>query len=1539
MNYLSYMAEYLYLVWQILKHIEVPAVIVKTDEFTIAKFNASFADLMEVEEGSESILSLETILTRDQDLKSVRRAIEKASKIKIEEQILEVHLGGLVDTFSLDLESVQVDNAFPFVLIKFNIQENEHPNVNGEITRKFLEYSQSTAKIGSWKYDFNTGESTWSKGIIEILGVEENHRTNLELALDFYKSGESREKAENAMILAEQEGQDFDIECVIIDSYQNEKWVRVTGKSHKNNRENFVIGTFQDITHKKEIEFEVAKRNQFIENILENLPIGVATNKIDTNETQFINQRFFEIYGWGIEELENVERFFEKVYPDPKYREEVMSKVMADIQSGDPERMQWSGMEITTKSGEKKIVNAKNIPVFEQNLMISTIADVTTSYRAEQELLKTKDRLYFATKASSDAIWDWYLSDDKIFWGEGYQRLFGYKITNNHVTESFWKSKIHPNDYKSFFESLNSAKLDVNLQKWTFDYRFQKSDGNYSFVRENVIFIRDENGKAQRMVGAIQDISASKKRENHLSLLESVIANTKDAILITKVEEENQLDNTVVFANKSFTELSGYTIEEVIGKTPRLTYGNRTNETEINQLEDKLNTWEACNVEMINYTKSGKEFWNSLSFTPIADDNGWYTHWVSTQRDITAKKIREHQRELTAATHKAFQQSKNLHEILVEVLDEINEIVGFTLGEIWLTSTTNNNQLQLFAKSQKHQKIDQFYYYSIGNKRFKEGEGLPGIILKNKQMQFWENISNSPDWIRKKAGDLVNLKDAFGFPIIGDDKILGVVLLGFSHQYNPEQTLRNLFENFSINLGAEIRRKQSEDELNQFFDFAPDFMCIAGKNGYLKKVNAKAAKILGFEQEDLMNQPFLDFIPIEDHQKVLDKILKLQTGEDKAYFESRLQKKSGEELHIAWTISKSEVSKYFYCVGKDISDKIKLEELLEKTNQLASIGNWEVNLKTGETYWSNTAKSIYNFAKDKQPELKETLTLLQLQDDIEALRTKDENWVESELQKNFETKIKPQDQSPIWVRIISDVECSGGVCNRIFGSIQNINERKTAQLKQVKILEEKNEILESISDGFYAIDSNWKVTYWNTQAETLLKTPKEKILDKNLWDFFDENKAKILKQNYTKAFKTQNSIHFESYFEPLSAWFEINAYPSKDLLSVYFKDITKEKRIINEIIASNEKFKRVSEAINDAIWDYDLENESITWSLGLKRLFGYDIEEFGNQVESWSQRVHPKDHDRVLSSFEAAFQNPTENFWRAEYRFKRKDDSYADVIDRGSIIRNQKNEPIRMVGSLQDISDLKSYQKSLEKLNLELEKRAKALEISNRDLEQFAYVASHDLQEPLRMVTSFLSRLEEKYENELDEKAKQYIFFAVDGAKRMRQIILDLLEFSRVGRNLGKIKRIDVNEILKDVEALLKERIEQTQAVIQKEELPEIMCTELEIRQVLYNLIDNALKYCKDDEPPEIKISCQDEGEKFCFSVSDNGIGIDTLYFQKVFTIFRRLHQQREYSGTGIGLAITKKIIDNLGGKIWLKSKIEVGTTFYFTIPKKKITV
>jgi light-regulated signal transduction histidine kinase (bacteriophytochrome) len=307
-----------------------------------------------------------------------------------------------------------------------------------------------------------------------------------------------------------------------------------------------------------------------------------------------------------------------------------------------------------------------------------------------------------------------------------------------------------------------------------------------------------------------------------------------------------------------------------------------------------------------------------------------------------------------------------------------------------------------------------------------------------------------------------------------------------------------------------------------------------------------------------------------------------------------------------------------------------------------------------------------------------------------------------------------------------------------------------------------------------------------------------------------------------------------------------------------------------------------------------------------------------------------------LKSQQKAFTYEKAHFWKEEYRFKRKSGDYAYVIDKGYIVRNEEGKAVRVIGATTDITERKNYEKSLIEINERLEKQTHKLSISNTELEQFAYVASHDLQEPLRMISGFLTQLEKKYGDKLDEKANQYIFYAVDGARRMRQIILDLLDFSRVGKEDEEIEKIDLNKLVEEVCFLNRRKIEELHAKIEFKNLPTILEHPSPMTQLFQNLISNALKYSRAETTPKVVIKGRELKTEWQFSVEDNGIGIEEKYFDKIFNIFQRLHNKSEYSGTGMGLAIVKKIIESQNGKIWLESEKGKGSTFYFTILKRE---
>ncbi len=243
-------------------------------------------------------------------------------------------------------------------------------------------------------------------------------------------------------------------------------------------------------------------------------------------------------------------------------------------------------------------------------------------------------------------------------------------------------------------------------------------------------------------------------------------------------------------------------------------------------------------------------------------------------------------------------------------------------------------------------------------------------------------------------------------------------------------------------------------------------------------------------------------------------------------------------------------------------------------------------------------------------------------------------------------------------------------------------------------------------------------------------------------------------------------------------------------------------------------------------------------------------------------------------------------------------------------------------------------QEKLNDQNKELESSLLLVKETNKELEQFAYIASHDLQEPLRTITSFLLKIEERYEPLLDERGKKYIELTVDGAKRMRRIILDLLEYSRTSFNELKFEEIDINEIIREVTNLHQKSIEEKQATILYKDLPIINCAKSPILQLFGNLIGNSLKYSKADVPPVIEIGYSETSTHWEFSVKDNGIGISPEFHDKVFLLFQRLHNKSEYSGTGIGLAVCKKIVQRLGGEIQVASENE-GTCFKFTVEKR----
>jgi PAS domain S-box-containing protein len=388
---------------------------------------------------------------------------------------------------------------------------------------------------------------------------------------------------------------------------------------------------------------------------------------------------------------------------------------------------------------------------------------------------------------------------------------------------------------------------------------------------------------------------------------------------------------------------------------------------------------------------------------------------------------------------------------------------------------------------------------------------------------------------------------------------------------------------------------------------------------------------------------------------------------------------------------------------------------------------------------------------------------------------------------------------------------------------------------------------------------------------------------------------------------------------------------AKNLLMI----ILENKLAMEAVKSSNRNYDMVALATNDAIWDWDVETgEVIRSGQGLQIFFGYDLKEASQDNDFWNKRVHPDDLQALLANRAAVMADPTRLYWEDEYRFRKSDGKYAYVFDRGYIIRDEKGKALRLLGATRDVTERKESEALLLELNTRLKQRADELAASNIELERFAYIASHDMQEPLRMITSFLQLFKKKYEDQIDETAEQYIHYAMDGADRMKKLIMDLLEYSRVGSNKGNFEPVDPNQVVQEVINVFMDRIEEMKATVKVGKLPAtITANRIQLSQLFQNLIGNALKY-HSGKSALIEIDGTEEDSHYLFSVKDNGIGIKPIFFEKIFVLFQRLHHKNEYSGTGIGLSVCKKIVERHGGKIWVTSEPGLGSCFYFTISK-----
>jgi PAS domain S-box-containing protein len=436
------------------------------------------------------------------------------------------------------------------------------------------------------------------------------------------------------------------------------------------------------------------------------------------------------------------------------------------------------------------------------------------------------------------------------------------------------------------------------------------------------------------------------------------------------------------------------------------------------------------------------------------------------------------------------------------------------------------------------------------------------------------------------------------------------------------------------------------------------------------------------------------------------------------------------------------------------------------------------------------------------------------------------------------------------------------------------------------------------------------VAYVSSLTGSILKKSRNKLREKNL---------ELIEKNISleEAEKGLREAH-----QNLEKMVEERTTELKKTIGQLNSEV-KERKVVEEVLRESEEQYRLSFTnVSDVIYTIDTNLVLSSVSPGVERLLGYKVEELVHRPMQELNLIAPEYMKKAISETIRIFSG--ENIVNSVYEFIAKDGTRKIGEISGSPLYKD-NKIIGSIAVARDITERKRIEEILIRKTEELTR-------SNKELEAFAYVASHDLQEPLRMVTSYVQLIEQRYKDKLDKDANEFIEFAVDGAKRMHLLINDLLTYSRVATRGKPLVPTDSETVLEQSLTNLQLAIQEKGAQITHDPLPKVMADDVQLGQLFQNLVGNAIKF-QGNEQPRVHISVQQSNGEWVFSVRDNGIGIDPEFRERIFVIFQRLHGKDKYPGTGIGLAVCKKIVERHGGCIWVESELGKGATFYFTLP------
>ena len=930
--------------------------------------------------------------------------------------------------------------------------------------------------------------------------------------------------------------------------------------------------------------------------------------------------------------------------------------------------------------------------------------------------------------------------------------------------------------------------------------------------------------------------------EQQLRLFESVIMNTQDAVIISEAEPINLPGPRILYVNEAFLKITGYTKEEVIGKTPRILQGEKTDRKELDKLRKALESWQPCEIELINYKKNGEEFWVNLSITPLANENGWFTHWVSIQKDITKQKKDE-------------EKFKMEQKLLRTVIDNIpgSIYVKDLQGRKIIANPLDIKFMGLQSEEEALGKTDMEVYGKDISENFNK---IDEIVLKTGKpiLNYEEKLSlNNSKEIKWLLTSKVPLRNE-------QNEIVGLV--GFGNDITErKQMMEKIFAN--------------EERLQKIITASTDIIWEIDLNSTIIFCSGQVEAIVGYTPDEVIGKT-LDFFLVPNEKEIrLQHYRELQeTNQTIKDFEFWVNHKNGSLI----------------CISTNSFPKID-----QQGNLIGYIGTHkDITLRKKTELEIIKSQRFYKLISE-------------LNDKI--LNAKNEVDLYSEICEVF---VQTGGFIFVWIGIPS--ERSNSIRPIVWEGNGSGFLEEIGKLTFLDIAEGRGPGGNALREGRYF--------YSNDIANDAAMLPwREQALTRGF------HAAIVLPLKIGKNITALLNIYAAEPF-----FFNREEINLLERLSENISFALTAFHINDQKTAAEIQLKKVSQAVEQTsttvvITDCNGVVEYV--NTAFTNTTGYSLEEIKGQTQKLIQSGETPDelYRQLWNNLSAGMK------WSGEIKNKRKNGQVFWEYVVISPIVNAQGIITNYVSVKEDITLRKKAEQKLLETNQHLKLKTDELSNTNLELERFAYIASHDLQEPLRMITNFLQLFEKKYQDIVDETGKKYIHFAVDGALRMKELIKDLLQYSRAGSGSLEITDVEMNAVMKDVLLLFRNEVYQTNVSIAINDLPVIKAGRTAMIHLMQNLISNAIKF-KGALDPKIEISSEETEQDWIISVKDNGIGIDPEFSEKIFIVFQRLHRKDEYDGTGIGLSICKKIVERYKGKIWVESRLGEGACFKFSIPK-----